>query len=114
MNSNNTNTPLPANVERAIRRLGDGISLARRRRHWSQAMLAERIGASMATVKRMEEGSPGTAIKHLARALHVFGDLAKLEALLDSANDSVGLAMADQSLPKRVRNPKRTPDSGAL
>lgn len=77
-------------------------------------MLAERIGASLATVKRMEEGSPGTAIQHLARTLHVFGDLAKLEALLDSANDPVGLAMADQALPKRIRTPKRTPASGAL
>lgn len=108
------NTPLPPTVERALRLLGNGISLARRRRNWSQAMFAERIGASLATVKRMEEGSRGTAIQHLARALHVFGDLPKLEALLDSANDSVGLAMADRALPKRVRTPKRTPDSGAL
>lgn len=107
-------SPLPLTVERSLRQLGAGISLARRRRHWSQAMLAERIGASLPTVKRMEEGSPGIAIQHVARALHVFGELSKLEALLDSANDPVGLAMADQALPKRVRAPKRTSDSGAL
>lgn len=77
-------------------------------------MLAERIGASVATVKRLEEGHPGAAMQHLARSLHVFGDLVKLETLLDSANDAVGLAMADEALPKRIRTPRRTPESGAL
>lgn len=65
--------PLPLPVERALRRIGRGISLARRRRHMSQDMLAERIGASVNTVRRMEEGSPGTALQHFARALQVFG-----------------------------------------
>ena len=107
-------TPLPLPVERTLKHLGASISFARRRRRWSQAMLAERIGASLATVRRMEEGHPGTALQHLARVLHVFGDLAKLDALLDTANDAVGLALADEALPRRVRTPKRTPDSGAL
>ncbi len=46
--------PLP--VERAILKLGSDISLARRRRHISQASLAERMGASLSTVRRMEKG----------------------------------------------------------
>ncbi|HEY5366006.1 MAG TPA: helix-turn-helix transcriptional regulator [Casimicrobiaceae bacterium] len=107
-------SPLPLPVERTLKRLGVNISFARRRRRWSQAMLAVRIGASVATVRRMEEGYPGIALQHLARVLHVFGDLAKLDALLDTANDSVGLALADEALPRRVRAPKRTADSGAL
>lgn len=77
-------------------------------------MLAERIGASLATVRRMEDGYPGTALQHWARTLHVFGDLAKLHALFDTANDAVGLALADAALPRRVRPSKRTADSGAL
>lgn len=107
-------SPLPSPVAHALRRLGTDISLARRRRRWSQAMLAERIGASLATVKRMEEGHPGTALKHFARTLHVFGELPKLQALLDSANDTLGLVLADEALPKRVRAPKRSSESGAL
>lgn len=107
-------SPLPSPVARALRQLGGDISLARRRRRWSQAMLAERIGASLATVKRMEEGYPGTALRHFARTLHVFGELPKLQAILDSANDSLGLTLADEALPKRVRAPKRSPQSGAL
>ncbi|MDO9200587.1 MAG: transcriptional regulator, partial [Hydrogenophaga sp.] len=49
-------TPLPLPVERAIRKLGADISLARRRRHMAQASLAERMDASLSTVRRMEQG----------------------------------------------------------
>lgn len=107
-------SPLPSPVARALRQLGTDISLARRRRRWSQAMLAERIGASLATVKRMENGYPGMALQHFARTLHVFGELPKLQTILDSANDPLGLALADEALPKRVRAPKHSSESGAL
>ncbi len=95
--------PLPFPVERALRRLGVTLSMARRRRHLSQAELAARIGASVNTVRRMEDGHPGTALQHLARALQVFGELQKLEELLDTPQDSVGLALMDEKLPQRVR-----------
>jgi DNA-binding XRE family transcriptional regulator len=107
-------TRLPLPVERAITRLGHNIALARRRRSMSQAMLAERIGASLKTVQRLEDGAPGIALQHLARTLFVFGELDKLDALLDSSQDAIGLALADESLPKRVRAPTRKPNSGAL
>lgn len=77
-------------------------------------MLAERIGASVNTVLRMEDGLAGTALQHIARALHVFGELDKLEALLDTAQDSVGLVLMDANLPQRVRARRPTPGSGSL
>jgi DNA-binding XRE family transcriptional regulator len=80
----------------------------------SQEMLAERIGASLNTVRRMEEGNPGIALQHFARALHVFGELDKLENLLDTAQDAIGLTLMDQKLPQRVRTPRRTPESGSF
>ena len=46
--------PLP--VERAIAKLRHDVSLARRRRNFSQQSLAERMGASLSTVRRMEQG----------------------------------------------------------
>ena len=49
-------SPIPLPVECAIHKLGSDISLARRRRHISQASLAERMGASLSTVRRMEKG----------------------------------------------------------
>ena len=107
-------TPIPLPVDRSLRRLGQSVSLARRRRHMSQQMLAERIGASANTVRRMEDGHPGTALQHLARALQVFGELDKLDKLLDTSQDSVGLALMNEKLPQRVRTPRRTPESGAF
>ena len=69
--------PLPLPVERAIKKLGADLSLARRRRNMTQAMLAERLGTSVMTVRRMEDGHRGTALQYLARALQVFGELNK-------------------------------------
>ncbi|HSV36066.1 MAG TPA: helix-turn-helix transcriptional regulator [Ramlibacter sp.] len=101
-------SPIPLPVDRALRRLGQNVSMARRRRHMSQEDLAARIGASVNTVRRMEGGHPGTALQHLARALQVFGELDKLEGLLDTSQDTVGLALMDEQLPQRVRASGKT------
>ncbi len=105
-------SPIPLPVERAIRKLGGDISLARRRRHISQASLAERMGASVSTVRRMEKGDVRVPIHFLGRALHVFGEIHALEQLLDTANDDIGLTLMDEQLPKRVRS--KSGGSGAL
>ncbi|GAA4413179.1 helix-turn-helix transcriptional regulator [Quisquiliibacterium transsilvanicum] len=104
--------PIPLPVGRAISKLGSDISLARRRRHISQASLAERIGASVSTVRRMEKGDVRVPIHFFARALHVFGEIQALADLLDTAKDDIGLALADERLPKRVRS--RSGATGAL
>ena len=106
------NLPLPLPVDRALKKLGADLSLARRRRRLTQAMLAERLGTAVMTVRRMEAGHPGTALQYLARALQVFGELDKLGGLLDSAQDTVGLMLMDERLPLRVRKPK--PGQGVL
>jgi transcriptional regulator with XRE-family HTH domain len=104
---------LPLPVERAIRKLGADIALARRRRHISQESLAERMGASLSTVRRMEKGDVRVPIHFFGRALHVFGEIQAMEHLLDTASDDLGLTLMDERLPKRVRSSKRTP-TGAL
>lgn len=96
-------SPVPLPVNRALRRVGQGIALARRRRQLSQEALAERIGASVNTVRRMESGHPGTALQHFARALQVFGMLDKFESLVDTAQDALGLTLMDEKLPQRIR-----------
>lgn len=107
-------SPPPLPVVRSLTRLGQAISLARRRRHLTQQDLAERIGATANTVRRMEAGQLGTAIVHLARALQVFGELDKLDQLLDTAQDAIGLTLMDEQLPQRVRKPRKTPETGAF
>ena len=105
-------SPMPLPVERAIQKLGSDVSLARRRRHISQASLAERMGASLSTIRRMEKGDGRVPIHFFARALHVFGEIQTLERLLDTSNDDIGLMLMDEQLPKRVRNKRGS--SGAL
>jgi transcriptional regulator with XRE-family HTH domain len=102
-------SPIPLPVERAIRKLCSDISLARRRRHITQASLAERMGASISTVQRMEKGDARIPIHFFARALHVFGEIQALEQLLDTASDEIGLTLMDENLPKRVRSKRGTP-----
>lgn len=104
--------PLPLPVELAIQKLGQDLSLARRRRYISQASLAERIGASLNTVKRMEKGDPRVPLHFVARTLHVFGDIERLSQLLDTSQDQIGLVLMDEQLPKRIR--ARKTQGGAL
>ena len=106
--------PLPLPVERAIQKLGRDISYARRRRRFTQASLAERIGSSLATVRRIEKGDPRIPLHFIARVLQVFGELERLNMLLDSSEDAIGLMLMDESLPQRVRARKPGGMPGAL
>jgi DNA-binding XRE family transcriptional regulator len=107
--------PLPLPVVRAIRKLGSDVSLARRRRHISQASLAERIGASVSTIRRMEQGDERIPIHFIARTMQVFGVLDALAEMIDTARDDIGLTMMDAQLPQRVRSKSRRHNSpGAL
>jgi len=106
--------PVPLPVQRAIEKLGNDLALARRRRRISQQSLATRIGASVSTVKRMEKGDMRVPLHFIARSLHIFGELDRLVSLLDSANDEIGLTLADEALPKRIRSKSRNPPGGAL
>lgn len=112
LGSDKVDMPLPLPVERAIRKLGSDVALARRRRRISQASLAERMGASVSTVRRMEKGDVRVPIHFFARALYVFGEIQALAGLLDTARDDIGLTLMDEQLPKRVRS--KPPTSGAL
>ena len=76
--------------------------------------MASRIGVSLATLKRLENGDPVLAWGTVARALHVLGELEKLGTLLDTAKDDLGLTLMDAQLPKRIRGKKVSPISGAL
>lgn len=94
-------TPLP--VERALRRLGQDISTARRTRRLSQEDLAQRIGTSLSTVRRMEDGYPGTALHTFLRTLHVLGCLDAMSKVMALENDALGMELVRDQLPQRVR-----------
>jgi DNA-binding XRE family transcriptional regulator len=95
--------PIPLPVTRAITKLGEDVNRARRRRSMTQQSLAERIGASLTTIKRMEAGDPRIPLHFLVRTLYVFGEIERIGQLLDSGLDEIGLNLMDEQLPKRVR-----------
>jgi transcriptional regulator with XRE-family HTH domain len=99
--------PVPAPVSRAIVKLGEDLNRARRRRNLTQQEVAKRIGASLNTVKRLENGDLKIPLHFLARMLFLFGELDRLGTLLDSGQDDIGLTLMDDRLPQRVRPAKK-------
>ena len=51
----------PVTLE-AARLLGSRVALARRERRWTIAELAERVGASVVTIRKVERGDPTVAL----------------------------------------------------
>ena len=107
------NTTLPYPVIRTLKKLGQDIAIARRARRISQADLAVRVDASISTIKRIEEGYPGTALHTFLRVLHILGKLDAIHDLLALEKDALGLDLVQEQLPKRIRSQKRrAPISG--
>ncbi|MFC4297235.1 multiprotein-bridging factor 1 family protein [Castellaniella hirudinis] len=98
-----TQVALPMPVGRALRGLGQDISAARRLRRLSQEDLAQRIGTSLSTVRRMEDGYPGTALHTFLRALHVLGRLEDMVKVMAMENDALGMELVREQLPQRIR-----------
>ena len=97
---------LPASIRRALRKLGEDISIARRKRSLTAAMVAERAGVSRSTYLKVERGNPAVAMGTYAMVLFVLGLDGRLGEMADPASDDQGLALDSHRLPKRVRLPK--------
>jgi len=100
----NNPAAMPPPVARALRQLGHDLSVARRTRRWTQQDLAQRMDTSVSTVRRMEDGNPGTALHTFLRALHVLGRLEDMVRIMVLDQDTLGLALMQQQLPQRVRS----------
>jgi DNA-binding XRE family transcriptional regulator len=107
-------SPPPLPVRRALAKFGHDLALARRRRRYSQVSMAQRIGISVATLRRLEKGDGTVAWGTIVRTMHVMGELARIDTLLDTGQDDLGLALMDQQLPQRIRRKKTNPESGGL
>ena len=62
----------------------------------------------------MEQGDVRVPLHFIARTLHLFGELERLASLIDTAKDDIGLTLADEQLPKRVRGKTGQTPTGAL
>jgi transcriptional regulator with XRE-family HTH domain len=108
-----THDILPLPTRRSLVALGRNLRIARTRRRFTIAVMAERCGLSPATYRRMEKGDPTVAIGAWAMALFVLGETAVLGTILAPPVDEVGMALDEGRLPRRVRPPSSLYDGRA-
>lgn len=93
----------PFAVRTALRKLGEDIFDARKRRKLSAQVVAERANTSRNTIKRIEDGDPGVSIGIFASVLHALGLLDGVADLADAARDRIGLELTSPSTLRRAR-----------
>lgn len=101
---------LPPVVAKSLTKLGADLAVARRKRHLTVRMMAERTGVAFNTYRRIESGDPKASLGIYAMALYVLGFGGAFGDLVDVRRDDVGLLQDEERLPQRVRV-KRTPTS---
>jgi DNA-binding XRE family transcriptional regulator len=94
-------TALPPVVSEALRKLGENLALARIRRKESQRLWAKRIGISVPTLIRMEQGEPGVSLGVYATALWLMGRVQALAEVADPAHDRGALELDVRRAVKR-------------
>jgi transcriptional regulator with XRE-family HTH domain len=102
--SRNIHLPLPAGI--ALRKLGQDLNSARRRRRITKALMAERAGIALNTLTKLEKGDPSASMAAYASVLFVLGLAENLGNLADPSRDLTGLMLEEEQLPKRIRYPK--------
>ena len=101
---------LPVPVSRALRKLGQDVRDARRRRRIPVAILAERASISRMTLNRIEKGDAGVSVGNFATTLFALGLIDRLADLADAMHDRVGRELEEEHLPERIRlSPPRKP-----
>jgi hypothetical protein len=99
---------LPLRVRRSLAKFGHDLSVARRKRRLTVAMMLERTGLAKSTYLRMEKGDPSVAFGAYAMALFVLGFGEVFAEIADANRDEQGLLLEEDRLPKRVRA-RKTP-----
>lgn len=95
------NTPIP--VRRALRKFGQDLRNARKRRRITMELAAERASISRVTLSKIEKGDEGVSLGAYAKILFVLGMMERLVELADPTFDVLGLGLEEDNLPKRIR-----------
>jgi transcriptional regulator with XRE-family HTH domain len=98
---------LPPVATAALRQLGENLAIARKRRKVSQRSWAQRIGISLPTLIRMEQGEPTVSMGVYASALWLMGRVQALPEIAAPASDLGALEQAIRVAKSRaVRSPE--------
>jgi hypothetical protein len=105
--ASNALSTLPPAVTTALRGLGENLAIARVRRKESQRVWAKRLGVSVPTLIRMEQGDAGVSMGIYATALWLMGRAQALPEAADPKHDHTALEMDVRAAVKRraVRSP---------
>lgn len=101
---------LPPQALVALRELGGLLAVARVRRKESLRAWAKRIGVSVRTVQRLEDGDPGVGMGVYAAALWLMGRTDALPGLADPTLDRGALELDVRAARARLaRSPGNAP-----
>lgn len=103
MKSFSTST-LPAAARKALAKLGADIIVARKKRRISTVSMAERAFLSRSTLARIEKGDPSVSMGAYLSVLAILGLVKRLGQVADRTNDTLGLDLDEDRLPKRIRS----------
>lgn len=99
--------PRPSfSVRRSLAKLGEDIRTARLKRRIPMALLAERAFIGVSTLEKIQKGNPSVSIGNYAAVIFALGMGVPFEELLHPGNDTIGLALEQERLPKRIRGPR--------
>ena len=101
-------TPLP--VKRALKKLGQDLRDARKRRRIPMQLASERAAISRATLSKIETGEGGVSLGAYAKILFVLGMIERLAQLADITFDELGMGLEAENLPKRIRISRKERD----
>lgn len=102
-----TAAQLPIPAKKALRKLGQDIKDARRRRRVPVKLMAERAGLSKATILKIEKGDSTVSMGGYSAVLFVLGMIDRLSQLSDGAHDVIGRRLEDEKLPQRIYLPRK-------
>ena len=96
--------PTLPRLQRQIKALGQRLREARLRRSMTQEVMAERVGVSIPTLAKLENGDPSTSLATVLRALNVLGLADDIDAI--GAQDTLGRTLQDNAL-RRGHTPRK-------
>ena len=98
---------LPGTARQALSKLGEDITVARKKRRISTVSMAERAFISRGTLYKVERGDPSVSIGIYAAVLAILGLADRLAQAADRRDDSLGLDIDEERLPRKVQPRRR-------
>ncbi len=101
------NHTMPRVARESLAKLGEDIAVARKKRRISTVSMAERAFISRGTLYKLERGDPSVSMGMYATVLAILGLAEGLGNVADRRDDTLGLDVEEDRLPRRIAYPRR-------